>query len=214
MISMFSEMKYGGQSAATLRQRSLRQNSQYWQLLRSNVDCFICLQRKPEHKTECGHGICDTCVSYSVFSKPTEGKEYHYDISTCPQCRTEIHFQARVLPPTCRVRALSIDGGGSRGVVSLAFMEKLQQALDLSYPVQEHFDFCIGTSSGELLIDYNILVLIQNRWYCNHWALWQALEPQEMSGLLSQVCKKNFPIQGWHETFRLCSNQTYLCVLP
>jgi hypothetical protein len=153
IISMFSDMKYGGVSAAALRQQSLERNSQYWQLLKSNVDCFICLQRKPEHIMECGHGICDTCVGISIFSKPTKGREYYYDISTCPQCRTQIHFQARILPPTCRVRFLGIDGGGSRGVVSLAFMEELQQALDLSYPVQEHFDFSIGTSSGELLID-------------------------------------------------------------
>jgi patatin-like phospholipase/acyl hydrolase len=50
------------------------------------------------------------------------------------------------------VRFLSIDGGGSRGIVSIAFMEKLQQALDLSYPIQENFDFSIGTSSGESLL--------------------------------------------------------------
>lgn len=152
IISMFSQMKYGGQSAAALRQRSLEKNSRHWQLFQSNVDCFICLQRKPEHVMECGHGICDACVSNSIFSKPTKGKEYHYDISTCPQCRAEIHFQARVLPPTCRVRFVGFDGGGSRGIVSLGFMEKLEQALDLSYPVQEHFDFAVGTSSGELLI--------------------------------------------------------------
>jgi hypothetical protein len=57
--------------------------------------------------------------------KPTKDREYYYDISTCPQCRTQVHFQARILPPTCRVRFLGIDGGGSRGVVSLAFMEEL-----------------------------------------------------------------------------------------
>lgn len=158
LISMFSQIKYDGQSAAALRQQSLERNSQHWQLLQSNVDCFICLQRKPEHIMECGHTICDMCVSNSIFSKPTKGREYYYDISTCPQCQTNIYFQARVLPPTCRVRFLGIDGGGSRGVVSLAFMERLERALDLSYPVQEHFDFAVGTSSGELLIGGQYLV--------------------------------------------------------
>ena len=44
---------------------------------------------------------------------------------------------------------MGFDGGGSRGIVELGFMEKLRQALDLPYPVQEHFDYAIGTSSGE-----------------------------------------------------------------
>lgn len=187
-------MKYGGQSAAALRQRSLERNSEFWRLLNSNVDCFICLQRKPEHLMECGHGICDTCVRIPAFSKPTKGKEYHYDISLCPQCQAEICFQARILPPTCRVRFLAIDGGGSRGVVSLAFMEELQQALDLSYPVQENFDFSIGTSSGKLLVHYRTLKLMRNRWYCKHWAVWQVLEPKEMPRFLSEVCKEHLPI--------------------
>ncbi|XMA20786.1 hypothetical protein WAI453_013577 [Rhynchosporium graminicola] len=66
----------------------------------------------------------------------------------CPQCQREINFQARTLPPTCRVRFLGIDGGGSRGIVSLGFMEALREALGLKYPVQENFDYAIGTSSG------------------------------------------------------------------
>lgn len=188
MISMFSDIKYGGQSAATLRQRSLEQNSRYWQLLRSNVDCFVCLQRKPEHLMECGHGICDTCMRIPIFSNRTCGREYFYDISVCPQCRAKIRFQARLLPPTCRVRFLSIDGGGSRGVVPLAFMEALEEALDLSYPVQENFDFSVGTSSGGRRVRHAILKLMRNRWCFKHWTFWQVLEPEAMSYFLFQVC--------------------------
>lgn len=149
VISMFSFMKLTGQSAATLRQQNLQQNSHHWQRLKSNVDCFICLQRKPEHLTECGHGICDACISIPNFSIPTRGREYCYDVSSCPQCQTQIRLQARVLPPTCRARLLAIDGGGSRGIVSLGFMEQLRLALGLQCPIQENFDYSIGTSSGE-----------------------------------------------------------------
>ncbi len=194
---MFSHLKYGGQSAADLRQQSLQRNSQSWQLLKSNVDCFICLQRKPEHVMDCGHGICDTCICIRAFSKPTKGKEYHYDVSTCPQCRAEICFQARTLPPTCRIRFVAIDGGGSRGVVSLGFMEKLRQALGLHYPVQENFDYAIGTSSGKLCMHSTLtLILILNRWNCNHRALWQELEPEGMPRILSQVCENHLPTKG------------------
>ncbi|KAH6662700.1 hypothetical protein B0J14DRAFT_570857 [Halenospora varia] len=97
---------------------------------------------------ECGHGICDVCVRIRNFSNPTKGQEYHYDMSRCPQCLAQIRFQARELPPTCQIRFLGIDRGGSRGVVSLGFLEELRQALGLHYPVQENFDYSIGTSSG------------------------------------------------------------------
>lgn len=150
IISMFSYIKYDGQSAAHLRQQSLERYSRYWQLLKSNIDCLVCLQRKPDHLMDCGHGICDTCICIRVFSMPTKGREYYFDISTCPQCRTELCFQARILPPTSRIRFLAIDGGGSRGVVSLEFMEELRQALGLHYPVQDNIDYSIGTSSGKL----------------------------------------------------------------
>lgn len=150
ILSMFSFMKSTGQSAATLRQQGLQQNSQYWRLLKSNIDCFICFQRNSEHFMECGHGICDFCVRIRNFSMPTKGREYYYDISSCPQCQAQVFFQARVLPPTCRARFLGIDGGGSRGIVSLGFLEELRKALGLHYPIQENFDYAIGTSSGNL----------------------------------------------------------------
>jgi len=108
---------------------------------------------------DCGHGICDTCIRIHVFSRPTRGREYCYDINTCPQCRTNICFQAKALPPTCRVRLVAFDGGGSRGIVSLGFMEELRQALGLSYPVQENFDYSIGTSSGKILMYHRAVIL-------------------------------------------------------
>ena len=95
---------------------------------------------------ECGHAIYDLCVC--IFGTLTKGLEYHYDLRSCPICLARVTFQARLLPPTCRIRFVSFDGGGSKAVVSIGFMQKLQQTLNLEYPVQEHFDFSIGTSSG------------------------------------------------------------------
>jgi len=191
---MFSHMKYGGQTAVALREQSLRRNKEYWQQLRSNVNCFICLQRKPEHVMGCGHGICDPCVSITGFSQPTRGKEYHYDITTCPQCGADISFQASIVPPTCGVRFLAVDGGGSRGIVSLGFMEELRQALGLRYPVQENFDYAIGTSSGKSTMRNRGCELMRTRRHCNHRALWQALDPKEMYCVFPEVCEEHFPV--------------------
>jgi hypothetical protein len=147
IISMFSYMKYNSQSAAELRQRSLERNNQYWSLLRHTTLCLACLQRNLEHPLEYSHTIYDICVY--IFGVPSKGVEYRYDLATCPLCQKGIRFQARLLPPTCRVRLVAFNRGGSRGIISLGFMEELRQALDLPYPVQEHFDYAIGTSSGE-----------------------------------------------------------------
>jgi hypothetical protein len=206
-------MKYGGQTAVALRRQSLDRNRQYWQLLRSNVDCFICLQRKPEHVMGCGHGICDPCVTIRGFSQPTRGKEYHYDVANCPQCGTDISFQARIVPPTCGIRFLAIDGGGSRGIVSLGFMEELRQALGLRYAVQENFDYCIGTSSGESTIRHGAFELMNPRRYCDHRALWQALDPKEMHYLFPEVCEEHFPVQSQFQSLNLRYNQATLCIL-
>jgi hypothetical protein len=144
---MFSHIRYSSQSAAKLRQRSLEQNKQYWSQLGYTTLCLACLQRNLEHRLEYGHAIYDVCVY--IFGIPSKGVEYRYNLATYPLCQKGIRFQVRLLPPTCRSRLVGFDGGGSRGIVSLEFIKKLRQALDLSYPVQEHFDYAIGTSSGE-----------------------------------------------------------------
>jgi hypothetical protein len=134
------------QPAAAIRQQYLKQHSQYWAPIKTFQTCLFCLRRKPEHVMDCGHAICEACIC--TFGTPTEGREYYFEHEICILCQTRVYFQARLLPPTCRIRFISIDGGGARGVVPLKYMDALQQALNLSYPIQEHFDFGIGTSSG------------------------------------------------------------------
>ncbi|KFY30375.1 hypothetical protein V494_08174, partial [Pseudogymnoascus sp. VKM F-4513 (FW-928)] len=58
---------------------------------------------------------------------------------------------ARLVPPTCRIRLFATDGGGSKGVVTIGFIQKLQEALDPERPVQENADFSIGTSTGGVI---------------------------------------------------------------
>ena len=147
MTDMLSHMDRGRQSALELRIERLRRHSQYWALLKTTRTCLYCVRRKPEHIFDCGHAICDVCVA--MLGEPTRGLEYFFDISNCILCQAKICFRARIMPPTCRVRFISIDGGGSRCIVSLEFVHALQNAIGLDYPVQEHFDFGIGTSAGQ-----------------------------------------------------------------
>ncbi|OBT40488.1 hypothetical protein VE00_07880 [Pseudogymnoascus sp. WSF 3629] len=149
MISMFSQMKHGSQSSASLRRQCLERNSESGKLLKLPLGCMGCLQRTNEHPFDCGHAICDVCVS--IFGTPSRGLEYHYELTQCLFCSTEITFQARLVPPTCRIRLFATDGGGSKGVVTIGFIQKLQQALDPDRPVQDNADFSIGTSTGGVI---------------------------------------------------------------
>lgn len=168
IISMFSEIKHGRQSAVALRRRSLEQNSEYCQQMTHRYVCLICLQRNVEHTIQCGHTMCDVCVA--IFAAPTRGMECYYSLTTCLFCQENICFQARLLPPTCRARLVAIDGGGARGIISLEFIEELRRVLNLWYPVQEHLDLIVGTSSGKPVAWLmNAQVLISSRWSCGYW---------------------------------------------
>lgn len=149
IISMFSRMKHSTQSSSALRRQILERNVDNWKLVELTFGCLSCLQRTQGDKMECGHAICDACVC--IFGKLRKGLEYYYDLILCPICLTRVTFQSRQVPPTCRMRLVSIDGGGCRGVVSIGFIIELQRALALPYPVQEHFDFAIGTSTGKIM---------------------------------------------------------------
>ena len=56
----------------------------------------------------------------------------------------------KLKPPAAGINVLSIDGGGTRGIIPLQTLQILQDKIGLPYPVQENFDFAFGTSSGEL----------------------------------------------------------------
>ncbi len=48
-----------------------------------------------------------------------------------------------------QMRVLALDGGGIRGIVSLLILKEIEQILDK--PIQDLFDYCIGTSTGAII---------------------------------------------------------------
>ncbi|PYH40085.1 patatin-like phospholipase family protein [Aspergillus saccharolyticus JOP 1030-1] len=73
-------------------------------------------------------------------------------ISHCVLCQTPGHSLVRIMPPTASVRALTIDGGGVRGIIPLRFLAKMQDILGSACPVQDLFDVAFGTSAGGLVV--------------------------------------------------------------
>lgn len=58
----------------------------------------------------------------------------------------------RLKPATAGVSILSIDGGGTRGIVPLEFLNIVQRLLGQTCAIQDLFDFVGGTSSGTTLV--------------------------------------------------------------
>jgi hypothetical protein len=137
-----------GRSTASIRRQELRRYSRFCGLLKSNQLCLVCVKRTSEHHQSCGHTICDTCSV--IFGKLRNGYEHCYSIERCLVCQKKVFFTVQLSPPTAGKRMLSLDGGGIKIVVSLKLLQALEQVLGLPYPLQEHFDYGIGTSSGIL----------------------------------------------------------------
>jgi hypothetical protein len=122
-----------------------------WPSIQSNDTCFVCVRRRPQYGLPCGHCICETCVQ--LFGNASTLDPWLYEVDQCFLCRLATPGVAvKTNPKTATVRVLSIDGGGVRGIVPLAFLKILQDRIGLPYPVQNHFDVAYGTSSGKICV--------------------------------------------------------------
>jgi hypothetical protein len=88
------------------------------------------------------------------------GFEHQYVIPACVVCQTRSALIVKLIPNTAGIRILSIDGGGSLGIVSLKWLAILQDLIGPEYAVQDFFDLNVGTSVGGLII----LILSFCRW--------------------------------------------------
>jgi patatin-like phospholipase/acyl hydrolase len=61
------------------------------------------------------------------------------------------------------VRVLTLDGGGIRGIVELALLEKLDSTMGLEVPLRDHFDLIMGTSTGKAGFSLETLPWSQER---------------------------------------------------
>ena len=135
-----------------VRENVLLEYKQHWKSIFSNKTCLTCLQEVPDHMLSCGHCLCVKCIQ--ELGKPSAYYEYGWVVDSCILCRTSWQDSGRLfrLQPTCAgVRALTLDGGGIRGIVELALLEHLDAAIDLDLPLQECFDIIVGTSTGGII---------------------------------------------------------------
>jgi len=119
-----------------------------WRKLVTAEVCVSCVFEEPRIFLGCGHALCATCT-WDRSRRSTGGSLCRLD--RCPACDAVVTFVTRLKPPTAGYRALSLDGGGVRGIVELAILRHLVEKLDLGVEAHQLFDFFAGTSAGNRL---------------------------------------------------------------
>ena len=155
LLKLFSNMTASGRSALQMHQATARSLDIPWTVLKSYETCFYCLRRAPENTLSCEHVICDVCVRN--VGRETLTFDGQYRIDACLLCRTG-KLAVGLRPLTAGLRILSIDGGGTRGVIAIGIMDLLQNMLGDSWKIQDLFDVAYGTSVGRLHVVGEILL--------------------------------------------------------
>ncbi|KAK4446666.1 acyl transferase/acyl hydrolase/lysophospholipase [Podospora aff. communis PSN243] len=122
--------------------------------LASQSACFCCLLGTGQHPLPCGHLLCTECVmTFGKFDPAAAA----VGMNECPigggACCSPSQFPVliRMKPRSSGVRALTLDGGGIRGIVELEVLKCIERALGGSLRIQSFFDLIVGTSAGGLV---------------------------------------------------------------
>jgi len=137
-------------TSAAIHHRSLVRFAERWKTLYSDVTCLSCLRRTPQHRFPCGHCLCENCVQIYGDTRPSE--PWMFRVQFCFLCtsRWPEEIGIKINEPTKGVSVLSIDGGGTRGIIPLTIMRRIQQRIGIPIPFQKYFKVVAGVSSGEM----------------------------------------------------------------
>jgi hypothetical protein len=116
-----------------------------WRTISAFSACVRCVFYGPYIQLQCGHGLCESCV-WHCANRASLGSLCRMD--ECPVCGIATTTAVRLRPPTAGYRALSLDGGGIRGIVELKTLDHVLKPLKLGLEAHQFFDFIVGTSTG------------------------------------------------------------------
>jgi hypothetical protein len=146
LTTFYGRMASGHGTSRTVHLENMVQLRSLLMEVHTNRTCLACLRRVPQHPLSCRHALCDEC--FSRFGKPLAGTEFRYHIRSCILCQYPCNIQVNLLPRTASVRAMTIDGGGVRGVIPLQFLRQFEDLLGPECPLQDLVDVAFGTSAG------------------------------------------------------------------
>jgi len=149
---LFQQLTHGGKTSVDIHRSTLRRFAGRWRGIHSSSTCYPCLRRRPQHGLECGHINCENCVV--VFGDGCKDDPCDFIIQDCFLCGAEMSEKVvvRVHPPTAGVGVLCVDGGGTRGILPLGSMKRIEKRIEdligLRIPLQRFFKVAFGISSG------------------------------------------------------------------
>jgi hypothetical protein len=119
--------------------------------IRSTTVCYGCFFGRPEYQLPCNHVICEYCIK--DFDETPKEDQYpgwatHHSCIICEASDSGWPYRIPLKPDLARVRVLSLDGGGIRGIVELTILQRLENLIDLGIPLGQFFDLMVGTSAG------------------------------------------------------------------
>jgi hypothetical protein len=137
-----------GERAVEMHKATLGRCRSHLKTMVSNNTCLCCLRRRPQYQLPCGHILCDICVV--LFGEDDPKDPYMHRIPSCFLCGEDTgkSITVKIHPPTAGVGVLCIDGGGTRGIVPLVLMKRIQDCIDLPIPLQRFVKVAFGVSIG------------------------------------------------------------------
>lgn len=121
----------------------------------------------------CGHVYCEECVK--EIGRASDNYESTIVVSDCALCQETFrggYLQLVRLRPRCAgVKVLALDGGGVRGIVELAILDRLGERIGLGIQINEMFNLIMGTSTGKFCVFiYLFHISLQSVSFClgNH----------------------------------------------
>lgn len=161
MVKRFRRCEALGASKDAHQEQLIRMRDGVSKISSDNT-CLWCLRRRPQTSFRCKHSVCHACVRifHSADVLDTEAVPVEY----CLICGALTHGAAiREPPATAKIRVLSLDGGGMRGIGEIEMLMALEWSIGLPYPIIRHFDVCLATSCGESASSCNKLGINSNR---------------------------------------------------
>lgn len=147
--TVFSKVRL--QRTGTVNKAAFSDSTKPGALPISTKTCLACLQSAPDHVLSCGHIYCSDCIK--DFGQPLDSRRYCYLLDSCilcgdPDLQVKKKQYVQLDNRFGGARIMTLDGGGIRGIVELAILDKIVDRIGLPVPVRELFDLIVGTSTG------------------------------------------------------------------
>ena len=147
LIVLFQAVETNLKNSTLLYTETLRLDSKYLRQLRIYLIYLNCLRKRFEYILNCNYTICNICLQ--IFESNLESQKLYFCVNKYIICSQKISIVKRVKSVTTDFRILSIDNSNTRDIVSLEFLQFLQNIIESAFSIQDFFDQIFDTSSDK-----------------------------------------------------------------